>query len=416
MPLISLGVNATLPGLVSNNTFSPALPINNNQGSLYFDGNDTGEDQSDYLLEISINGISFPAVQFGECGSQDLAIHKYPNLDSARIENTGRNPSEFMIRGIFTNNIYPSPNETWISGSLYPDVFNTVRASLYDTTNPIKTLIHPSLGAISVVVKSWKYDYLGKGPRDGAFLDMLFIETISDIKIVSTISSSATSVATLINAGNSLDNLMIYPNQPPGMNLSGLFSKIANVTSQIMAIPTQVVSILALPIFLTALTSAQIYQNSSSSYNSNNGASFQVKGVNAAQSSYTYNYPNLTSVYSAAYSLNTAQHNNATQFINVSLAFLQSLINFYTSLNNINTASIKLNLYLMVNQLQIIQQNLFKNSNNYSIQQYITQTNTTLISLSNILNNTVDQLISLNPTLNQTLLINAQVPVNYFQS
>ena len=85
-------------------------------------------------------------------------------------------------------------------------------------------------------------------------------------------------------------------------------------------------------------------------------------------------------------------------------------------MSSIDTAQIKLNLYLMLGQLQQIQQTQFSNSNNWSIQQYIPQTTTTLIQLSNLLNNTIDQLISLNPTLNKTLFIQAFSPVSYYQA
>ena len=70
----------------------------------------------------------------------------------------------------------------------------------------------------------------------------------------------------------------------------------------------------------------------------------------------------------------------------------------------------------MIQQLQQIQQNLFKNSNQYTVQQYTTQGVTTLIQLSNILNNSIGQLLSLNPTLNKGLYIPSSIPVNYFQS
>lgn len=381
-------------------------------------------DQLANLIEMSFDGTPFPAINFSENGSQDLAIHKFPNLDSARVENTGRNPTTWTVRGIFTNNIYPSINESWIAGTLYPNSFEAVRSSLQDSTTPIKVLIHPSDGPVNVVVKEWKFDYIGTGPRDGVFMDMVFVETLSQNQITSNI-SSPNPLANMANTASQLDTLVgnsPAPVQPLGMNLNGFFSTIATATSNAISLPLSILNPLNVPIFLAnvtfnSITSAQqFYQGSSTQYVNNNNAGNLVANVNTGAPTINYSYQALQNVYAAAFSLNSAQHNNANQFITSTLAFLNNLIIYYSSVNSVTTASIKLNLYLMMQQLQQTQQILFSNSNQYAIQQYTTQGPTTLIQLSNILNNSVTQLLSLNPTINKTLLIPASVPVNYFQA
>jgi hypothetical protein len=429
MALISLIV--TPPGIQAS--ISPASLPNSNGPSLGYlpDNNDSFEtgivtDQLANLIEISFDGTPFPAISFAEHGAQSLAIHEYPNLDSARIENTGRKPMTWALRGIFTNNIYPSINETWTSGNLYPDTFEAVRSSLEDTTAPIKILVHPNDGPVNVCVQSWSFEYLGTGPRDGVYMDMVFIETLAGSQIAATI-STPNPVAQLTNTASNLDDLIgnsDFPVQPPGMNLSGFFSSLSDTISNAIANPTLVVASLNQPIFTAnisfnqTISSGQYYQTSATNYTNANINVVNILGVNSGLSVSNmpmYSASALAAVYSSAFSLNSAQQNNATQLINSTLGFLNNLVIFYTSINNISTAQIKLNLYLMIDQLQQIQQTLFKNSNQYQVQTYTVLVPTTLMSLSNILNNTVNQLLSLNPTLNKTLLIPASIAVNYFQ-
>jgi hypothetical protein len=429
------GINpADEPGLPGGNSpsFLPPLPVssNANVGSIPDNNSSSSNgnivnDQLANLLEFVFDDTAFPGLSFKEAGSHDLAMHKYPNLDVYRLENTGRNSSVFTIRGIFTNNIYPSANETWVSGNLFPNTFNHVLTSLYDTTKPIKTMVHPYLGSKSVMVQNWTYDFIGKGPRDGVFMDITFIETLAATALSSTISPPNPS-ANLSNSASILDTLIGgsgVPFQPPGMSLSNFFGQLAATVRNIMAIPSSVIGSLEAPIFQISvginqvLSAPQFYQAANTSYVNNNGMSTLIAGVNSGNPNpVTYNFDALQAVYRGAFSLNTAQHNNANQFLNATTAFLLNLIYYYTTLNNVNTAQIKLNLYLMLGQLQLIQQTLFQNSNQWAVQLYIAQTPTTLRSLSNILNNTVDQLTSLNPNLNKTLLVPGNTAISYFQS
>lgn len=433
MPLNDQGINpAESPGLPGGNSpsFLPPLPGSTtpNAGSIPDNNSSVANanivnDQLANLLEFSFDHNAFPLISFRENGSQDLAIHKYPNLDSAKLENTGRNPSIFAVRGIFTNNIYPSKNESWVSGTLFPSVFNQVLTSLYDTTTPIKNMTHPYLGTKSVMAQCWNYDFIGKSPRDGVFMDIVFIETLPQTSLASTI-APPNAVANLANTAGILDKLISgkgIPLQPQGMSLSSFFGQIASTVRNVMSAPDQIVNSLEAPIFQITtginqvLSAPQFYQASTTQYVTSNGASNLVAYINAPANG-NYSQHALDKVHRAAFSLNKAQHNNARQFLGASISFIIYLIQYYANINHVDTATIKLNLYLMLGQLQQIKFNLFKNSNKYSVQVYITQTPTTLMSLSNILNNKVNQLLSLNPQINKTLLIPAGTVVNYFQA
>lgn len=427
MAIISLAI--TPPGIQTADT-DASFPNANNPAIGYLPDNNnsfvTGIviDQLSNLIELSFDGTYFPAINFTEQGGQSLAIHEYPNLDSARVENTGRKPMIWTIRGVFTDNIYPSINESWIAGTLYPNTFEAVRSSLEDSSVPIKVLVHPNDGPVNVCVQSWKWDYIGTGPRDGVFMDMVFVETLADNQISATISPNNPS-AQLSNTASQLDSLVgdsPIPVQPPGMNLNGFFSNLSATVTNAVALPSAVIVSINAPIFSAnvninqSISAQQFYQNNTTSYVTGNNAGNLVANINVGLPAINYNYQALQNVYAAAFSLNTAQHNNATQLINSTLAFLGNMVTYYTSINNISTAAIKLNLYLMMNQLQQIQQTLFQNSSQYAIQQYTTQGATTLIQLSSLLNNSVTQLLSLNPTLNKGLYIPASIPVNYFQA
>jgi hypothetical protein len=428
MSIFSASVVVTPPGIQTSIT-TTNLPNSNGPSLGYLpDNNDSFEtgiviDQLANLIEINFDGTPFPAISFSEHGAQSLAIHEYPNLDSARVENTGRKPMTWALRGIFTNNIYPSINETWIAGSLYPDSFEAVRSSLEDTTTPIKILMHPNDGPVNVCVQSWNFEYIGTGPRDGVFMDMVFVETLADNQIAANISPPNPS-SQLANTASNLDDLIgnsDAPIQPPGMNLNGFFSSVANSISNAISIPSAVIASLNQPIFTAnisfnqTISAQQFYQGSSTSYVNANNAGNLVAGINTGAPVPNYSYQALSNVYAASFSINSAQSNNANEFINSTLGFLNNLVAYYTSINSVNTASIKLNLYLMMQQLQQIQQTMFKNSNQYPVQQYTTQGVTTIIQLSNILNNSVTQLLSLNPTLNKTIFIPSSVPVFYYQ-
>ena len=418
--LPQLPASPTIPG--ANSPGSGSLPDNNPSSS----NTNFISDQLANLLETKFDGIAFPTTSFKESGSHDLAIHKYPNLDVARLENTGRNSSVYSLRAIFTNNIYPSQNESWTQGLLFPTTFNKVLASLYDTNTPIKTMIHPYLGSINVMVQSWNYEFTGDHVRDGAYIDIIFMETQTFTNITQSIVPAFSPMASLTQSAGALDALLApakYPVAPHGLSLSGFFSAVAGTIRNAMAIPGQIINSINAPISqigigLNQIASAtQFYQAGSTQYVASGSTFNLIGGVNSGQpNTPVYSYQALQNVYSASFALNQNTQNNANQLLSSAQNFVSALITYYSSMSSIDTAQIKLNLYLMLGQLQQIQQTQFSNSNNWSIQQYIPQTTTTLIQLSNLLNNTIDQLISLNPTLNKTLFIQAFSPVSYYQA
>src|ERR1700678_1064526 len=160
--------------MVSSPTTPPGLPPASappTGGSSNNLNADSG-DWSNFLLPTSIGNVGgsagtglvpFPCVMFKEQQTNSLAVHTYPNLDSARVEVMGRDPGIFHIRGIFTNSIFPNTLEAWIPGILFPNVFLAV-INILDNTFTDKTFVHPVYGKMTVDVKSWSYEL---NPKNG---------------------------------------------------------------------------------------------------------------------------------------------------------------------------------------------------------------------------------------------------------
>ena len=416
---------STSPGLNPPNNTGFVIPVSD-------ENNDP--DQLVNLLELRYAGVPFPCTHFMENGSQDLAIHKYPNLDSARVELTGRNPSTFSCRAVLTNNIFPSTKETWVAGTLFPQTFTSLLNHLYDSSD-YHVLQHPFLGFINVVPVKWDYSFIGSGPRDGVYLDIIWIETIGDENLNVTISapSSLVSQAT----GSSIDTAMsataLLPMNPPGLTVGELFSKVAGVIRNAVAFPQQLIAPINAQVIqmnsnlqgagsAIASSPAQLFQYSQAVVNQNKGLTLHGPVSNAYYYNksalapvFTFSQDALLEVLQTLLALNGASYNSADQLTNNAIAHTDALINYYQSLHRVETANVVFLLYQFLGQLQQTSANLFNNNRNWKVNTYTVKVPTSLFALSKILNNTTDQMIQLNSQLNKIYMIPEGTIIKYYQ-
>ncbi len=129
------------------------------------------------LRECSFRGISFPIVSIIDTFHQDLAIHKKLDVNGARIEPTGRQPTVYQVRAVFYEHVMPGVNESWGRQALFPTVFQDVKTAC-ETGGP-GWLVHPFYGSVRVCPQSWSASLLAER-QDGMMADITFIENTLD--------------------------------------------------------------------------------------------------------------------------------------------------------------------------------------------------------------------------------------------
>lgn len=430
---------SNIPGVPSANDSNViTIPTASNAPANFPDTPQTSTNDSDqlsYLLELKFAGISFPAVSFAESSSQDLAVHKYPNLDSARVELTGRNPSTYSCKAILSNNIYPNKKESWKQGQLFPRTFELLLNALYDSTS-YSVLQHPFLGFRNVVPVRWDYSFIGEGPRDGVYLDMQFIETLGDENIKATISAPSTlsdMQNTCAGIDNELSSTTLKAMNPPNLTLGEFFSKINGFVRNVVQFPQQTISSLNAQVIQVsssiqgagaaiATSPFQLYQSGAAIVNQNKGLILHGPVSNAyyydkAVASQVFNIDQgaLNNVYSTIGTLNSNAASNGAQVIENAIAFVEAMIVYYQSLNRAETANVVLLLYQLLGQLQQTLINMFNNSRNWKIMTYVVMVPTTIFGLTKVLNNTIDQLLQLNSGLNKLYIIPEGTVIRYYQ-
>lgn len=413
---------------------------------------DTNPDELSRLQPLALKqgagdpGVQFPGVMMHETQSKSLAIHLYPNLDSGRIENMGRNPAVFRIRAIFTNNIYPGQNETWTPGLLFPNTFIAVYNILLDNNNIV--FQHPVLGDISVQVHTWSYELNRKVAADGAYMDIELVETIGDNNPI-TQQVQAPPGSGAKQSAIALDTAIAGMPQnlsPPGLSLSQFFGQVTNLISQATSYPNNVVNAVNAQIVIPvvngttsvggALVNAPAYtvqnmktavqntknsvvnspiQTATSNFKSTFGIPTENPYAPVPGTSYT------ESTYNAMQSilhLNNTPCQNSFQLLNKAMRALVDLMQHYIDQNNIECTQTIVAIRALLLQLQQIQSALSLNTNNQTIlvRTYVTQQPLTWMSLSKILNNPIDDLIGLNQGLINDFWIPANTTINYFQS
>lgn len=434
------------PGLTKPDTISGA------GGHSTLLSSDTNPDELSRLQPLALKegagdpGVGFPGRMMQENQTKSLAIHLYPNLDSGRVENMGRNPATFRIRAIFTNNIYPGQNETWTPGLLFPNTFIAVYNILLNNNNII--FQHPMLGDITVQVHSWSYELNRATAADGAYMEIELVETIGDNNPItqqvapppgSNLQRSALALDTAIaSAPQSLN--------PPNLSLSQFFGQVTNLISQATSFPNNVVNSVNAQIVIPvvngvasvggALINAPAYtvQNTKTAIQNTKNAVLNSPiqtSVSNFENTFSIPQPNpfaplpgvsyTQSTYNAMQSilhLNNTPSQNAFQLMDKLMRALIDLMQHYIDQNSVAVTQIIVALRALLLQVQQQQSALSLNTNNQTIKvrTYVTPTVMTWFQLSKYLNNPVDDLMGLNQGLINDFWIPAFTTISYFQS
>jgi DNA circularisation protein N-terminus len=152
------------------------------------------------LLECSWRGISFPIVSVDVALRQDLVQHKYPGVDGANVEGTGRAPLEFRARIPFRNGVFPGKNERW--SILYPDAYRLFQAAMADSSTGV--FQHPELGPINCKPIEAHATWSATS-RDGVDVDASWIETEDQPTDTKALFVSSSPVTEAVIAGTTLD-------------------------------------------------------------------------------------------------------------------------------------------------------------------------------------------------------------------
>lgn len=130
---------------------------------------------ADALVKTQIfswRGISCPIAGYSTDFSHDIAQHKKPDRDGARLEETGRNPITFVARCLFHNGIVFDLSAN-TSEPLFPNVHKQFLLACADGSTD--DLIHPTLGVIRAKCASYK-ETVTADRRGGADVDATFVE------------------------------------------------------------------------------------------------------------------------------------------------------------------------------------------------------------------------------------------------
>lgn len=447
----------TLPTqTLSGPNIGPGLPapdvISGSGGDQRLLTSDTNPDELGKLQSLALKqgggdpGVQFPGIIMHETQSKSLAVHLYPNLDSGRVENMGRNPATFRIRAVFTNHIFPGPNETWTPGLLFPNTFVAVYNILLDNNNI--TFQHPIIGDISCQVVNWSYELNPKLARDGAFMDIELIETIGDNNPItqqipsppgSQLKQSALALDSTIGAMPSSLN-------PPNLSLSQFFGQVSNLIDQATSYPNNVINavnnqiiipiinggatiaadLINVPTYTVQNVKAAVQNTKNAVLNSpvqtavsNFKSQFGIPTPNpyAPQPGASYTPSTFGAVQSIIH-LNNTPSQNAFQLMDKTMRTLIDLQQHYIDQNDSRTTPAIEAIRGMLLQVQQTQSALSLNTNNQTIRvfNYVTLVPMTWMQLSRKLNNSVDDLMGLNQGQITDLWVPAFTTINYFQA
>lgn len=163
------------------------------------------------LLGLIWKGVPLPYTEMRLSFRQDLAEHKFSNLDGADVEPTGRAPIQFRARIPLLNNIGRAEIETWSPGNLYPAGYLDFFKVAADRTKG--TLQHPEHGGVTCVLSEFDVDWKAS-TRDGVYVDAIWVETLDDAGLLAPGIAGAGQISVLTQAGIDLDALL--PKLPPG--------------------------------------------------------------------------------------------------------------------------------------------------------------------------------------------------------
>lgn len=373
--------------------------------------------------------IKFPGLLFREDNKKTLVFHRYPHQDGADIENMGIEPPVYHIRAILTNNIFPATNESWKAGTLFPTVFNQLLTILQNNSDLSFSHPNPAVGSQLVQVRGYSYELNPKGPRDGAFID---IELVVQGTGKTTFKTKTSPISS--NSLRSLDGVYAAipsPLNPPGLNLSGFFSKVAGIVDAATGLPNQYINAVSASIISNASTVAGIAGSiiSSPAYITTNLLSNINAGKNSVLNNsvvFAVNYDQTT--YNAVQSLlnfNNNSYSNAQAFFSALTNTLVSLQSHYISQNNSAASPMIENLRQAVYQTQQSKLSTFSSGNKISyaaVKTYVTLVDISWHQLALKLNNNINDLLSLNTQLfntgsaNNGIWVRRNTTIKYYQA
>lgn len=125
------------------------------------------------LIPASWRGVVFQTTQVSHVITHDMAQHKRPHRDGARVESTGRNPQMFSWRCVFFNTVSATDSERNDSEAAFPTRYVKFLGAMADRSQGI--LAHPLFGDIKCKPVSMS-TVLAANVRDGAYVDAEWIE------------------------------------------------------------------------------------------------------------------------------------------------------------------------------------------------------------------------------------------------
>ena len=125
------------------------------------------------LIPASWRGVVFQTTAVSQNITHDLAQHKRPHRDGARVESTGRNPQTFAFRCVFFNTVAAANAEANDSEAAFPTRYVKFLGAMADRSTAI--LSHPLFGDIKCKPVGVSTT-LSANTRDGAYADAEWIE------------------------------------------------------------------------------------------------------------------------------------------------------------------------------------------------------------------------------------------------
>jgi len=123
------------------------------------------------LPQLKWRGLAAPCESATYSGSHSQAERRYPYIDAAGHDWTGRDPYQFAhVRLHFLNTIKP--------GDWYPAQWNSFREALENGDSG--ALEHPDLGTVRARVVSWEVALTAQN-RGGIVVDVSFVETVDNL-------------------------------------------------------------------------------------------------------------------------------------------------------------------------------------------------------------------------------------------
>lgn len=120
--------------------------------------------------------VSFPLTDFSTEFEQDVAEHKYFQVDGASLEPTGRGPLRHSLSIPFRAGLFRAKTESW--SALYPEAFDAFFRATSDRRKGYLT--HPHFGIRRCQVKTISVKWLADR-RDGCDVTAAFVEHEDDL-------------------------------------------------------------------------------------------------------------------------------------------------------------------------------------------------------------------------------------------